>query len=132
MSYIAPAIQGFSAIRITPFPQGLMMGRSIGWLAVSMPKNLLVPQAHNAKIVRFGTGSLPEETDLQPSQDAQLFVRLWGDFRLATVNPSHVWKSLGSAETTGPLPGWDSDLSSCQTTRALAGPQSPHLQLTVF
>lgn len=37
------------------------MGSCTGLVAVNMPINFLVPWAHNAKIVGFGTGSLTGE-----------------------------------------------------------------------
>lgn len=51
---------------MAPQQSGVNDGK-LYWLAGCQraKKNVLVPQAHNAKMVRFGTGSLPEERDLE-------------------------------------------------------------------
>lgn len=74
--------------------------------------------------VRSGAGCLPGDRDLQLSGEAELCVSLWGASRSAAMSPSPAWKSLGSAETPGPLPAWTM-ISSSAKPQGLGQPSEP-------
>ena len=67
----------------------------------------------------------------QLSREADLFVSPRGALNSAAINLSPAWKSLGSAETPGPLPGWTMTSSSAKP-QGLGWPSEPASPAVLF
>lgn len=61
---------------------------------------------------------------IQPPWRGRIVCEPLGSLHSAVMNPSPAWKSLGSAETPGPLPGWTMTSSSAKP-QGLGWPSKP-------